>query len=1061
MRSKTALARYRDQETKVEKLGEMLIELEQTNRDRTHRALCTTLMYYGAEDDIHRWTHAQRDTTPQIIQQMLNDRWSHHCMMVQSNEQKRPPFLVKHIQCPSIDAIKINTGSRKEKSKKVFTTKQSIPRKTQELDYPTNTPRATVADQTFPNIMEGHKQGKFQDFFNQWMDAKLEESYCTRSQLKVSHIDPPASSGGTSDTSSLSLDSSIAKENSDTYDEIHSADEDIPLGDHDEDDSSDDNNHARSSTMAEQVSATLTMETLSRHSHYVKSLISTKQYAVAKEIATKGHGDPSSECHDANSKEHLLNLIHNEISPAATFANDSNPLSRMTQSHAEMKILKPLVKLDKPIFLGFVMQRAEHEPHWGISFSLEYGILIVSHLTQNLVQTFTKQAKASIVAPRFTEFNLDPATFLDGLQNDIGGPHTMKPGDVVLSINGRLSPMFSSVTSVTEYIKHFELLGVVVLRAQRSLENPDKDQIFDTTQLVYNSLEANGLMPLATGGVNTTNVPQSSDSPETAPDLESHNALHIYPRMVDFQALESMTGTSVETTYPAHEKREVKSSARLNTKYTKRTSPHARARHRSSTTLTNHLFHNPHHSNMERSDEDGLRPKHIHLDMSSNNFYSWLLASKREWRRKWTGKKIVNSTFLSQQPVYFPGVPINPMVENQTRRSLTYGEIDGECTVVNHNQPYGSHSFSSGTRQRELGEIFDASNVLVRDNWTTSHFGCWDNSLDNSYTDNNEIVIFSSPGKSNANFKNWLIIRKNQWKIQLRMRQQRKWKTFEIDSDTVSKGLLNTPRCVSPSNVSFSCARADASLERIAGENRLTQLNNTSISPSLLFDAHLETCDEIIGHCFGFLRHSERIILLCLGKATRKFLKNRDEIWHQLCSAKWNLAERPRKTYYDLYMAGTRKDEKHYCDQSDKIFKRATIIMSKGDHVQKMETLLENAKMKFGFDINHVPRVCSDNNSILNFAVISRRSGIVKWLVESKEETDLESRNKGGFTPIMNAHWCGDLCIFDYLLRRGCDHTKIGSGLYHSQPFALIGNQLLEVSIQGRQDICNTLQDFE
>lgn len=1056
----TAVARYRDQETKVAKLANELMALEQTNRARSHRALCTTLTNYGAEDDMHRWIHAQRDTTPKEIQQMLNARWA-TCQLAQSQERETIPFLVQHSQCPGNHDLKTKTISRKTKTKKRVTTKQLNPEKTQELFFHSTRPRANVVDQALPNNMKSHKQGMFQNVFNKWMDAKLEESYRTLSQLRDSHDDTPASSGGTSDTSSLSVDSISAKEYSHEYDESNNAEEDIPLDDYDEDDGYNDNNNYRFFTMSDKDRATLTMENLYKPTHFVKSLISSEQHATTKDSATKVHDHSSIEWRDGVSKEHLLHLFNNETILTTNFAGDSIRLSRLMQPPAEMARTKPIVKLDKPVFLGFVLQRSEDEPHWGLSFSFRNGVLIVGHLYQDLVKTFTKHAKASYLAPQIAGVNLGPVTFLNAFQNHIEGSHNVKPGDVILSINGRPSTMFPNVMDVTEYINHFELLCVVLLRAQQSPENPEKDQIFGATPPVLNSLEANGLTYLASGGACITNVLQDSCSLETASDLGCHNELHTHSQMTNFEASESMKAESTETVYAAYKYKADKSSACLNTKYTKRTSPLAKARRRSSTTLSDHLFHTPRHSTMKMCVEDGFGHREICLDINSNNFHSWLFMRKREWRKKWTDKKIVKFFHLSQQPVNFLGMPKNPMFEKQMGRPFSCRGFGEEYAVANKDLLKENHLFSSGIHKGDWGEICVASKSLEKDDCAKSYLGYCGNAPETRHTYNNQVVAFPSPGKK-SNFDNWLIVRKKQWKSQQRMRQWSKRKTFyETHADMVSKGLLDIPRCVSPSNASCSGAGVDALFEGLAGGNRLTQLDRTPIAISCLFDAQFGICDEILAHCFGFLHHSEQKMLLRLSKATSKYIKDRDEIWHQMCPAKWNLPDRPRKTYFDLYMAGIRKDEKHYREQSDRIIKRATLIMSKGDQVQKIEKLVRNAEKRFGFDINHVPRMCNEHNSILNLAVIFRRSGIVKWLIESKLGMDLESRNKGGFTPLMNAHWSGDLGTFLCLLRIGCDHTKIGSGLYHSRPVALLKKQLLEISIKGRQDIGNILRDFE
>ena len=66
-----------------------------------------------------------------------------------------------------------------------------------------------------------------------------------------------------------------------------------------------------------------------------------------------------------------------------------------------------------------------------------------------------------------------------------------------------------------------------------------------------------------------------------------------------------------------------------------------------------------------------------------------------------------------------------------------------------------------------------------------------------------------------------------------------------------------------------------------------------------------------------------------------------------------------------------------------------------------------------------------ERNSLLNLAVIEKRHKISKWLIEEKG-ADIESFDRGQFTPLLNAAWNGDKYLVRYLLAKGCDRRKVG-----------------------------------
>eukprot|EP00815_Leptocylindrus_aporus_P002026 CAMPEP_0116068848 /NCGR_PEP_ID=MMETSP0322-20121206/11915_1 /TAXON_ID=163516 /ORGANISM="Leptocylindrus danicus var. apora, Strain B651" /LENGTH=97 /DNA_ID=CAMNT_0003556057 /DNA_START=1111 /DNA_END=1404 /DNA_ORIENTATION=+ len=59
-------------------------------------------------------------------------------------------------------------------------------------------------------------------------------------------------------------------------------------------------------------------------------------------------------------------------------------------------------------------------------------------------------------------------------------------------------------------------------------------------------------------------------------------------------------------------------------------------------------------------------------------------------------------------------------------------------------------------------------------------------------------------------------------------------------------------------------------------------------------------------------------------------------------------------------------------------------------------------------------------------AIMHRRMKIVRWLIEEKC-ADIETTDRGGFTPLLNAAYMGDKFLVRLLLSKGCDRYKLGT----------------------------------
>ena len=103
-------------------------------------------------------------------------------------------------------------------------------------------------------------------------------------------------------------------------------------------------------------------------------------------------------------------------------------------------------------------------------------------------------------------------------------------------------------------------------------------------------------------------------------------------------------------------------------------------------------------------------------------------------------------------------------------------------------------------------------------------------------------------------------------------------------------------------------------------------------------------------------------------------------------------------------------------------------ILLKGDHFQSIEKLVVEAERSSNFDVNYASGVVCERNSLLNLATIHKRHKVVRWLVEEKR-ADIESSDRGNFTPLLNAAWAGDRYLVRLLMQQGANRKAIGK--YH------------------------------
>jgi hypothetical protein len=328
--------------------------------------------------------------------------------------------------------------------------------------------------------------------------------------------------------------------------------------------------------------------------------------------------------------------------------------------------------------------------------------------------------------------------------------------------------------------------------------------------------------------------------------------------------------------------------------------------------------------------------------------------------------------------------------------------------------------------------------------------------------DSEDVVLLSTHP-----FDEWLRVRRNQWMILRRRRQRQKREESAGNTSVVSHsgggagGGVNihlpepSAKTIVPSQGSPTAVAArllvpvyertvarpelimiDAMLEEQQERKRKDALlREKRVDLTFLFDATLGCPDDVITHCLRYLHPQEHGKLLSFSNKTRKALMQRDEVWRQLCPDHWTLPRRPRKPWYELYLTQLKDETQRQSKRWDDLLSQASSILFKGDNLQTIQKLVTGAEKGFRFDVNYSSGVVCERNSLLNLAVIHQRQKVVKWLVEIKN-ADIESCDRGSFTPLLNAAWAGSRPLVRFLLQKGADRSQVGFGHY-TKPLAL------------------------
>ena len=218
-------------------------------------------------------------------------------------------------------------------------------------------------------------------------------------------------------------------------------------------------------------------------------------------------------------------------------------------------------------------------------------------------------------------------------------------------------------------------------------------------------------------------------------------------------------------------------------------------------------------------------------------------------------------------------------------------------------------------------------------------------------------------------------------------------------------------------------------------------LNRASSNPPLpphdRYDPMLGVCDDVITYMLEFLPPKFRWYLISVSKEMTKLIAQREVVWVALSkmNRRWVIPQRMRKSWCLFYFQNLKSFNDKRMAKSNELLLKAHETLFSSDGLGAIKTLVKKGEEEFDFDADYVSASVLERNGLLNIAVIEGRYKVSKWLIEEKE-CWVETRDRGGFTPLLNAAYNGDLKMIKYLLRCGVNRRRLGLN-HSSQPMLL------------------------
>ena len=193
-----------------------------------------------------------------------------------------------------------------------------------------------------------------------------------------------------------------------------------------------------------------------------------------------------------------------------------------------------------------------------------------------------------------------------------------------------------------------------------------------------------------------------------------------------------------------------------------------------------------------------------------------------------------------------------------------------------------------------------------------------------------------------------------------------------------------------------------------------------------VFNGDINPVDDVVFHFSSFLTDLELVRICSLSSRSRKMMEGRQEFWKAKCKClPVDLPKRPRLTWFRLYFSLLKKSYLTTLSLSNELLLKCSAVLQKGDNLIKMKKLVLGGIKSFNFDVNFTSGTVGERNSILNLSVILGRRNVARWLVTSMR-ANVESRDRGCFTPLLNATWNNDFGMVRFLLSNGSDRSAVG-----------------------------------
>lgn len=682
--------------------------------------------------------------------------------------------------------------------------------------------------------------------------------------------------------------------------------------------------------------------------------------------------------------------------------------------------LLPPKKREKMSCVILNFQRQELNQPWGFTFSKMDGCIVIGKVNQEAAKP---KLRWSQTVPAHDKLLDNGAAFLPiALQrfardykqiirlHVFGETFPSKPinddsllldGDLVVAVDGFDPSRFSDLTSFTTYMRSISKVTMVVLRHPEaskaaSLEwhlAASSEKILEDTPLVAAASAISvwrhlfhpiQLQPLSTMANEFTRQ-VTPDRPDAVSTIQQARPA---PSRVLFatQAIPSCK-TMAKPQPKGNTKNE---SSRLPSSWS---NPWFKTETGENLPFDDNFLHYP---------DDGERAS-LFLP-PTGDFQAWLLKRKKLWRSKY---KVVR--FEPQRPVT--------------------DDFELEVRTV-------AYDFWSQQGFKSFDEWLSSSVVKWRPQYSWNKRKC--------QKIKKECEAIAQISEDPVDFSLWLCVRRNQWRLSRRKRQLErvsgnafgKYGGTQHDTNNCNSGTTsdhiagNSKRQKLLPAIIGDFTAIDAIIqEEVEDQKRRDQEKKQIFDLRFLFYTTHGAPDDIVVHCLSFLKPTEYFKLLCINKAHANALKSRQEVWRLLCPSHWILPRRPRKPWHELYFHRLKIEHLNSLKRWDDLLVKCSNELLEGDRIQKIERLVTSAEKEFGFSVNYVSPIVCERNSLLNLAVIHQRHKVVRWLVDTKE-ADIESYDRGHFTPLLNAAWAGDRQLVRFLLQRGANRSKIGLNHY-------------------------------